>query len=69
MMIKSKNFEKMTILMDMAGEYKFNASLREDSKKEAALQPPESYKFSIIITVGIGFSLLLIFFIIFLLKK
>ena len=40
-----------------------------DSAKKKKLLPKETVAFSIIITVGIGFSLLFIFFIIFLLPK
>jgi hypothetical protein len=55
--------------MDKPGTYKFKAYQRIDGQKRKDLQPEETIAFSIIITVGIGFSLLIIFFLIFLLPK
>lgn len=65
----SENYQTISVLMDIPGTYKFKAKQRVDQGKKRALQPKETIAFSLIITVGIGFSLLFIFFIIFLLPK
>ena len=67
--VSAENFETISVLMDKPGTYKFRAYQRVDSTKKKALQPKETFAFSIVITVCIGFSLLFIFFLVFLLPR